>query len=361
MNIVYVITGLTMGGAEKQVCLLASKMSERGHNVTLVSLQGCSVVLPESGNVTVIELKMNKNPLSFIKSYLKLCRILKSIDPDVVHSHLFHANIMCRLSRVAVSYKKLISSAHSRNEGGVIRMFLYRLTDRFADLTTNVSQDAVNESLRRGAVPESKIKLVFNGLDLHSINERKTCKKDLKEELNINRGCKLLLSVGRFTKAKDYPNLLNAFKILYSENKFIHMAVAGHGELYEDIKQLALDLDISSNVHFLGVRNDIPALMNASDIYVMSSEWEGLPLVVGEAMACEKIVVTTNCGGVKEILGDEEFIVPVKSPQLLADAISQAIELSDDEIRIRTNKAKARLENYFSIESIVNTWLNLYH
>jgi len=361
VNITYVITGLKMGGAEKQVCLLADKMSELGHDIVLVSLLDNPIVLPKQRNVRVYELGMKKNPLSIFVCYLKLCKIIKNNNPDVVHSHLFHANIMCRLTRLFVSIKKLICSAHSRHEGGRIRMMLYRITDFLANITTNVSQDAVDEAVKRRAVPKNKIKLVYNGIDTTSIKKIQNAKLTIYSELNLKEDVRLLLAVGRFTTAKDYPNLLHALKIINAENLSVHLIIAGHGELFDEVKELSKELKLNNNVHFLGLRHDIPLLISAADLFVLSSAWEGLPLVVGEAMACETFVVTTNCGGVGEILGDTGIIVPVKSPQPLAEGIKSALKMDENELSIHSFAARKRVDDIFSINNIVTKWIEIYH
>ncbi|CAM7989793.1 glycosyltransferase [Enterobacter intestinihominis] len=362
MKIVYVITGLSMGGAEKQVCLLADKMVERGHEVTLVSLGTNAKVLPEHKDVKVMQMSMTKNPFSLVKTFLALSKIIEVRAPDVVHSHLFHANIICRLIRCLTKMNVLISSSHSRYEGGKVRMFLYKITSHLCDLITNVSIDAVNENIHKKIAPLNKIIAVSNGIDTDKFKFIPTAKKKLLSELSLSEEHMLILAVGRFTEAKDYPNLLQSFKILISEKGKVNLRllIAGDGELFDKISLLRHQLDLVPYVIFLGVRDDIPQLMSAADIYVMSSAWEGMPLVIGEAMSCNCLIVTTRCGGVAEILGDCGTIVPTNSPAHLADGILYALELDDAEINEFTSKARTRIEDKFSINAVVDNWLNIY-
>ncbi|UUF62183.1 glycosyltransferase [Escherichia coli] len=326
MKIVYVITGLSMGGAENQVCLLADQLTKLGHDVTLISLDNTLEVKPINDKVKLRQLSIKKNPISLIINYFKLRKIIKKISPDVVHSHLFHANIICRLLKLTMKIKKLISSSHSRYEGGVIRMLIYRVTQNLADIVTNVSLDASNELLKRRVVTENKLVTVFNGIDCNKFKFIPDSRQDVFNEFSFSRDIKLLLAVGRFTEAKDYKTLLNAFKILISKDDKFRLLVAGNGELFDSISTLKSQLNLDSFIYFLGVRDDIPRLMSAADIFVMSSAWEGLPLVIGEAMSCNCLIVTTNCGGVKEILGECGQIVPIRSPDLLAEKIMWTME-----------------------------------
>lgn len=360
MNIVYVITGLSMGGAERQVCLLADKMVERGHQVVLISLGSNAKNLPGNDKVTVHQLGMSKNPVSFLTTYIKLKKIIQESRPNVLHSHLFHANIICRLIKLTTNIPRLISSSHSRYEGGKMRMMLYRLTSGLCDVITNVSQDAVNENIRQKIAPSNKIISVANGIDTQKICFNNSSRKKIIDEFSFSENNIILLSVGRFTEAKDYPTLLLAFKQLITKNENLRLLVVGNGELFDTLSALRKKLGLEKFVSFTGIRSDVSDFMSAADVYVMSSAWEGLPLVIGEAMSCNCLIVTTNCGGVAEILGDCGLVVPVGNPNLLADGILKQINLNDNERFIIKNKARARVESKFSIETVVDKWLGIY-
>ncbi|WP_404346290.1 glycosyltransferase [Yersinia kristensenii] len=102
LNLLYIITGLGMGGAEQQVCLLADKMVNDGHNVMIISLTGETIVKPRE-NITIKNLNMGKSLLGLLSSLLKVKKIVKEFSPDVVHSHMFHANIFSRFLRILVN------------------------------------------------------------------------------------------------------------------------------------------------------------------------------------------------------------------------------------------------------------------
>ena len=131
MKILFLITGLGVGGAERQVCDLADKFAQKGHFVKIVSLVAKieTGVLPREQSVEVQYLDMSKNLFSFLSVCLKLKDIINVFKPDVVHSHMFHANIVTRVLRVFASFPRLICTSHSNNEGGKLRMLLYRLTN----------------------------------------------------------------------------------------------------------------------------------------------------------------------------------------------------------------------------------------
>ena len=117
MKIAMIITGLGMGGAERQVCDLADQFIRLGHHILIISMTGEIRNRPHSTAADIVSLQMRKTPFSVFKAYWQAIRFLNQYKPDVVHSHMVHANIFARLLRLFVSFPKLICSAHSVNEG----------------------------------------------------------------------------------------------------------------------------------------------------------------------------------------------------------------------------------------------------
>jgi glycosyltransferase involved in cell wall biosynthesis len=360
MKITLIITGLGMGGAENQVVNLADQFAALGHRVLLIALTGEAVVSPRYSAVAVECLGANKTLPGLWLAYRRAARLLREFKPDVVHSHMVHANIFSRLLRLTVSIPRLICSAHSSDEGGAGRMWAYRLTDGLADITTNVSQDAVNSSIQRGAVRLRKIIAVVNGIDCDRFQFNPESRSTLRENLKLPDGCQALLAVGRFTEAKDYSNLLNAFASLCKTRTDCVLWIAGAGDQQAVFEAQANDLGIAEKVSFLGMRRDIHELMSAADVFVLSSAWEGLPLVVGEAMACERLVVSTDAGGIREWLGDLGYVVPTRNSEALAAALIQGLEMSSQEKESQGRIARERVIQHYSLGAVTEKWLKVY-
>lgn len=362
MNLLYIITGLGMGGAEKQTVLIANKMYEAGHNVMIVSLTDETLVRPNDG-IQLYELKLNKTPFSLFKGLFEVKKIIKKFKPDIVHSHMFHANLFARTLRLITKIPALICTAHNTNEGSSLRMLAYKYTDKLASLSTNVSQDAVDSFIRKGASSPGRMIVVSNGIDASQFDFSMDERKAKRSELGIFNDTPILLSVGRLTEAKDYPNLLTAFSLLIKDRSlqsFPQLFIVGTGHLDGYLKNMSKEFGIDKYVTFIGQRNDIRQLMCAADIFVLSSEWEGFPLVITEAMACKKIIVATDAGGITEALGDCGSIVPIKDPNSLSQAINKMIKLSDNQKEILGNKARERIIQTNSIETIIERWLSIY-
>lgn len=351
MRILYVITGLGLGGAEKVVCDLADQMILKGHDVKIVYLTGSVLVKPISSRVELLPLHLNaaSNVFSASREYKK---IISDFSPDVIHSHMIHANIFARLNHLSFKYIRLICTAHNSNEGGRVRMLAYKLTNFLSNLNTNVSQEASESLISKGAFNKNNLITVYNGIDLNKFNF-------FNKDKNSNE--LIFLSVGRFNKQKDYPNLFKAISSLKNKiNKELKFYIAGDGELRPQLEQLIVDLGIANNVVLLGKRSDIPSLLNKADYFILSSRHEGLPTVVIEAMACGTFVIATDCGGSAEIMGDTGILVPPQNSEALAEALKEAVNKMPLEIQENNLKARQRVEELFSLEKSVQNWLKLY-
>ncbi|MFQ2708891.1 glycosyltransferase [Aeromonas caviae] len=361
MKIILIITGLGMGGAERQVCDLADQFTEKGHSVLLISMTGEIVNRPQSKNIKIEELNMSKTLAGFIKAYWQGRRIIiKQFKPDVVHSHMVHANLFARLLRISTHMQKLICTAHSSNEGSRGRMLAYRVTDWLCDLSTNVSQEAVDVSVKRSAVPASRIIAIPNGIDTERFTFNPSSRANLRTQLQLADNTPLILAVGRFTEAKDYPNLLTAFSQLSSDVNPAQLAIIGTGEDQAKIEALAAQLSLTARVHFLGLQRNIHEWMSVADVYVMSSAWEGMPLVLLEAMSCERVIIATDCGGVKEVVGDVGILVPPKDSEALAAGIIEGLSLSPLIKQQLGRKARERVLKLFSLDAVTEKWIELY-
>ena len=358
MKIVYIITGLGLGGAETQVCNLCDQFAKLGHDVSLVYLYGEQVASPQNKEIPVYSIGLTKSPLSLLGAFYRLVRLIRKIKPDVIHSHMVHANLLTRLTRIFYNVPVLISTAHNTNEGGKARMLAYRYTDKLADLSTNVSQISVDAFIEQKASFLDKMIMVPNGIDTTRfiIDDKKRLL--MRESLGVNINEKMIIAVGRNDPAKDYANLLSAIRLIPNELSIKVFVVGLDTEL---LAQQAQSLGISDKIQFLGLRRDIPDLMMAADIFVMSSEWEGLPIVIGEAMACECAVITTDAGGAAQWLPNRNYVVPVKDPEELAKKLTDLISLPQEKLIKLGQQNRQAIINNFSLAAVTQTWLNIYN
>ena len=356
MKVLYVITGLAQGGAERVVCDLADAMFEKGNEVKVAYLTGEVITQPTNKEIELLSIGLT-NTVTLPKAYLTLSKIIRDFKPDIVHTHMVHANILTRLIRMTTPIRKLICTAHNSNEGGVLRMLSYRATNSFANLTTNVSDTAVAAFEAKRAVPKDSMLTVYNGVNFDNFTYDPEAKTTIVKELSLSIDTKVILAVGRFNVQKNYFNLLNSINVMKEQLSIpFVLLIAGDGKLRHEIEQLIITLDIQDNVILLGRRNDVPTLMSACDVFVLSSDYEGLATVLIEALACQAQVVSTEVSGVHEIVGTYGKIVPTKNPVALADAIKDSLQNSKKNVL-----GQKHVKNKFDLDLISDKWLKIYN
>lgn len=362
MRIVYVLTSLGIGGAERQVLALADHMVARGHEVSIMVLRPR---LEEQWPTThqVIHLNMSKNPISFLAGIAQARRFLRNFQPDLVHSHSFHANIVARLLKLLVPSIPVLSTVHNVYEGGWSRMAVYRLTDALSRHTTAVSQAAAERFVQFKAVPKHKCSVVTNGINTAEFAPSADRRLTMKASMEANSDF-VWLAAGRVAPAKDYPNLLEAFKQVRAIKPNAQLWIAGEPGATDSRRATqffaGLKKDSPVSVHWLGLRRDLAALLDAADAFVLSSAWEGMPLALAEAMAMEKPVVATDVGGVRELLWACGSLVPPKDPGALATAMLELMHTHPEDHLTLGRAARARIQHYFNIKDKAHEWESLY-
>ena len=359
MRIAYVLTSLGMGGAERQVVAVAERMAARGHAVSLVVLRPRQ---PEEWPTAldVLHLDMRKNPASLLAGFAKGRRFLRTFQPDLIHSHTWPANMVARLLRLFHPVL-LISTIHNVYEGPWPRMLAYRLTDPLSCRATAVSQAAAARYVRLKAVPPHKCSVLANGIDPAEFSPSPDRRARMRAGLAADHEF-LWLAAGRIAPSKDYPNLLRAFSRVRATIPAARLWVAGEaaGVPFATIRALAAELGLQDSVRWLGLRRDMPALLDAADAFVLASAWEGMPLAVGEALAMEKPVVATDVGGVRELLGDAGLIVPSNSPDALAESMLALMQTTLEARSSLGRAARQRIATHFSMDAKADEWAALY-
>lgn len=383
-RITFVTTALSDGGAENQLVYLATQLQARGcWDARVISMLAPKAYTEKllSAGIPVVSLGMRRG-IPDPRAALKLAALLHRTQPQIVHSHMVHANLLARVTRLLYRVPVLISTAHNIDEGPdkrtpsvAGRVFAgsgrvassrwrergYRLTDPLCDLTTNVSQAAVDRYIQVGAVPRAKIRFVPNGVDTAQFRPDSAARERVRRDLGLEAHF-VWLAVARFEEAKDHGTMIRAFATLVRSHPAALLLMIGQGTLEPASKALAASLGLEDRVRFLGVRWDVPDLMNGADAYVMSSAWEGLPMVLLEAAAVGLPIVTTDVGGNSEIVSDGEtgFVVPPRDPTTLARAMDQLATLPIDERRRIGERGRARVGAQYSLDRVVDQWEALY-
>lgn len=363
MRILFLSTSMGMGGADSQLLCAAQELRTRGHEVLIVSLTPLGPMGLDARGVglSTESLEMRRG-FPDPRGLWRLARLVRAWRPDVVHSHMVHANLMARALRLIAPVPALVSTIHNIDEGGRLRMAAYRLTNALVDHMTIVSQAAFDRFVTDGIVPKEILRVVPNGVDTDRFrNLSPGVRESLRRSLGLDREF-VWLAVGRFEVAKDYPNMLRAFATVREQEPRAVLLLVGRGSLQAETEALARELGLGGGVRFLGVRSDVPEVMSAADGYVMSSAWEGMPMVLLEAAAAGLPIVATQVGGNHEVVRHEEsgFLVPPCDHEALALAMLRLSRLPEPARRAMGDRGRERIRAHYDLGRVAERWEDLY-
>jgi glycosyltransferase involved in cell wall biosynthesis len=358
-HIALIIPGLDrIGGAERQVILLAHGLCARGWRVSVVALSGAggdaAAQLTASG-VAFLSLSMRKG-LADPRGWMRFHRWLQQEAPDVVHAHLPHAAWMARWSRLGAPVRVVVDTLHSSFTGTPGRRVGYRVSGWLSDQVTAVSH-AVADAHRLAGMAGS-IEVFPNGVDVAAWRPNAAIRTALRRELALEHEF-IWFAAGRLEPVKDYPTLLQAMADLPESARLI---VAGSGPLEIQLRQLSTEFGLDSHVRFLGFDPNILRWMQAADGFVLSSRWEGLPMALLEAAACALPAVATDVPGTREVVvdGDTGLLAPQGRAASLAGAMSWMMNASAEERKAMGVRARQRVIDHFGLECALNRWEALY-
>lgn len=367
MRIAYVLNSLGRGGAERMALAVADRTARRGHAVSLLVL-GAKLVDEWPTRLPAVYLDASASPQGLLRALAGGRRFLREFQPDLLHSHSFHANIFARLLAWPSTRVRAISTIHNVCEGGRVRMTAYRLTDPLASSTVAVSQAAADRFVRLKAIAPQKCRVIPNGIDAKEFAPDLTRRNETRRAMEAGSSF-VWLAVGRLVPAKDFPNLLGAFERVRAVHPGAQLWIAG-ASMHEVMKRsedgvlplenAAHEHRVTDNVHWLGLWREMPAIYDAADAFVLSSAWEGMPLAVAEAMAMGKPVVATDVGGTRELVGDAGALVPARSSAALATAMIAMMDRPAEARASLGRCARARMASQFNIDARADEWEALY-
>jgi len=370
-HVALIIPGLDrIGGAERQVILLAKGLCRRGRRVSVVALSGNGGSAAgdlRSAGAAFLSLEMRKG-LADPRGWVRFHRWLRSEKPDVVHAHLPHAAWLARWSRLGAPAPAQIDTLHSSSTGTLGRRLGYRLSGWLPDRVTAVGPAVAHSHLSAGMVRPEKLAILPNGVDLQTFRpDAGVCAAARRElglrEPGLHEPGKsdefLWFAAGRLDPVKDYPTLLRAMAATLQP---AHLVIAGGGPLQADMLRLSKNLGLATRVRFLGFVPDVQRWMQAADAYVLSSLWEGLPMGLMEAGACALPVAATDVPGVRDVIvpGLTGYLAPAGDAAALANAMTAIMHLPREERRAMGNRARQHVSAHFSLNAVLDRCEQLY-
>jgi len=360
INITYLITGLTPGGAELTLKNIILNLDLNRYNISIVSMTNTFDLYPSLKKVVnKIYFLDARNILDFPKAFITLRKILKRENPDILHCVMFHSNILGRIS----AYKckcKVISFQLSVLSTNYIGNFIDRLTQGLVD-SYMVNAYSISNFIQGYGIKKNKISIFYNLVDYDRFNE-KIDPMDLKNELNLPN-LPILTMVANFKKQKDYPTMIRAISEVQKKRDVIFLAL-GTGLKFENemmkVQKLIKNLKLK-NIYLLGFRDDVPEILAITDIWVCSTLFEGQSNSLLEAMAMKKPIITTDIPENSEVLKNnvEALLVHKKSPQSMAKAIIRLLDDQELSNKLASNAFK-KVKKYYNISNTIKQLENLY-
>lgn len=355
VTVMHLITELDSGGAQSALLrLLEAQDRNRFTPVVLCLYNGDRLVARQirSLGVEVIDLGMKRKWR--LDAFWRLWRHLRRARPTILHTWMFHANIPGRLLGRLAGVPTIISSERTMGQEGGGRRLLNRLTGRLADRIICVSKNVADFAEKRIGLPADRLVVIPNGIDTDIFHPAPAQPTKATDQLTIGY-------VGRLQKVKGVHFLIDAFARLVSEYPHLQLHLVGDGSERAALAQQAQALGVSDNIHFLGIRADMPALYPTFDLFVLPSLWEGMPNVALEAMACGVPVIATNTGGTPEVVQTGKSGLLVQPGNVTALYEAMALLLADTEQRRRLAQAgRSFVEQTFSINQTVASTVTLY-
>jgi glycosyltransferase involved in cell wall biosynthesis len=362
MKVLFLTTNLALGGAESQVVQLALNLRRRSWDVSVISMLAPTAYQDElaEGGVPLLSLDMKPAALN-ARGVARFATLLREMRPQLLHSHLFHANLLARVARILLPVPALICTSHSlvecsqRSADPRWRERLYRVTNRLSDATVAVCEAGAARLAASKAVSRARLRSIPNGVDTGRFQPDAARRSRLREQLGLGDDF-AWLTVGRLMWKKDHSTLLRAFARLRRGV----LLIAGAGPLEAKLQDLSKQLSVGAR--FLGARADVPDLMNACDGFVLSSVIEGMPVVLIEAAACGVPIVSTNAGGAPEVVIDActGYLAPPSDPEALAEAMGRLMNLPPD-VRLQMGRhAREHALERFDWNVVTARWEDLY-
>jgi len=356
VRVLHIIPNFGPGGAERLLVNLLEEFDHERFDVAAVSLY------PETGTILEREIRekglkvyyLNKHKGPDLRMIGELRRIFRDFRPDVVHTHLS----VLRYTLLPAFFCRILVKVHTvhnvaQKEVDWVGKFVHWLAFRLAGAVPVSISREVAITLRNLYGQKIKTPVIYNGIPTKRFSAYSN-RKNENEDI-------VLLHVGRFSHQKNHKLLIEAFELAVKECPKMRLWLVGDGELRPAIETLVAEKGLQSHVSFMGIRADVAELLGQCDIFALSSEWEGVPLTILEAMAAGRPVVATAVGGVPELVedGTTGILVPPGDRVALAEALLRLA--NDPKLRqLMGEEGQKRARERFDITLTAREYETLY-
>ncbi|MHB8938520.1 MAG: glycosyltransferase family 4 protein [Thiobacillus sp.] len=369
-RIVFIITGLSTGGAEMMLLKLLEHLDRQRFAPHVISLTTLGELAPRIAALGIpVEAVGMKPGLPSPSGFFRLVQILKRLNPDVVHTWMYHADLLGGLAARLAGISAIGWGIRNSNLDKDKTKFSTRavvglcasVSKWVPSRILSCSEQARQIHVARGYVAE-KMVVVPNGFDLTRFKPDTDARHRIRAELGIAEQTPLVGLIGRFDPQKNHAGFFEAAGALHRHLPQVHFVLAGQGIDTSNaaLMQAITRAGVLANTHLLGLRSDMPGLMAALDVLASSSYGEAFPNVLGEAMACGVPCAATDVGDSAYIVGDTGRVVASGDMTGLAAALEELLALPPPEKAALGERARARVAENFEIGGVVRRYEDFY-
>ena len=370
MKLLFVINCLNFGGAERMLVRLLATKTFADDDITVVVLQSAGNLSDElrSYGHQVTHLNVTKSLTGIFKLW-RLYWLICCNKPDVIHSWLYQSDLAVGLSALLPGTRPIIWSVRQTDislaHNQLTTIFCAKICAWFSPLLPNAiitNANASRQSHVEFGYDESKIEVIPNGIDLQRFFPDPQAKLKIRSELGLWPEDLVIGIVARHNSQKNHRAFFAAANLLCEWHPNMHFLLVGAGmeKSNPDLEAMIDSNFNASRIHLLGQRSDVASVMNALDLFMLSSSGEGWPNVVGEAMACGVPCVVTDVGDAAQIVNNTGFVVPPNDPGELANAAIKFFTLPDSQRKYLSQAARRRVEKLFDIRGVATRYRAIY-
>ena len=368
MKIIFLINSLQIGGAEKQLLLTAVSMSEKGHDVTILTfypkydlIDGINL---KGVKVSSFDKKGRWDILAFI---WKFPLIVKRINPDLVYSFLPVPNLLSTALKILRPNVKVMWRLAASDMDLTNYDWSARIVDKMQILLSSIPDAVIANSYSGKRHAQAKgfksnaFYVIQNGFNTNEFYKIKESIFDVRKEWGTGKKSHLIGMVGRIDPVKGHTTFIKMAKVLHVLDKEIRFICIGDGseEYRNELIELTKKLGISDVITWISRYKDMNIAYNAMDCLCLTSESEGFPNVVAEAILAGTLVVSTNVGDVERILGGTEMISETNDPRILAELCLKVVSFTKEEKKNRIKILQDRIKSKFPLDNVSNSSLEI--
>lgn len=358
LRVMYVVPDLGVGGAERHVTTLMPRLDRTRFEPSVVCIGEEGALFADLAGTGVPARALHRNKRDAIRALGELTGAMREFAPDVVITRGYNAEMLGRIAarRAGVPYSVVwVHNCGDTEPRGRVREVADRLLDRRTTAYFGVARTQLDYMVDELRYPREKITIVYNGVDPAGFETSDD--RSAVAELGISETDCVVGILAAMRPEKDHIGFLRAARIVADRVPSAKFLIVGDGPMRGEIESTAAELGLTDQVILAGSRSDVPEVLRAMDVVVLSSySVECFPMALLEAMAAGRPAVCTAVGGVPEIVeeGVTGYLVPPHDPQQLADRLVDV--LTDQALRARLGAAaRTRVESEFSLQASVNS------